>query len=377
MGIVFRKVEVAQYKSDVKHSAQQITFEYEYVALPEVVDSISSKLLVLLNSFFEDCNMLSRNVTLVSDVVTTARVPPSHGGQFELISKVGEIQVRGDHVFIFLMEFDEDHSVGVQRVLSGGGFIWDALPRGERALARQWELPTEMATRESRFLLQNRFVKSTLRSTALLDRGTSGHMQFHWGIHETICEAIELTRDVPGAYVEIGILAGGSAATARMYMGSAGIKRNMSLIDTFQGFTYDSIKNSGDSWWTGDPMMKAVWHSPAAWIHKVRQLLTGLDLQQPFFSMHKRDIVSQDLPQYIKQVAVANIDCDIYEAILASLEKLAPLVPKGGILIMDDVLKLPDLSGARAAMDFFLSADVGKSFAKVYKRYTVWLIQLA
>lgn len=344
-----------------------------YAALPSDLAEIGSKLLNTLDGFFDGCNTLSRNVTFVSDVFKTNRIPHTTVGHFELLSSIGEIQVRENNVFIFLMEYDDDHSVGVQRVLSGGGYIHNALPRGVWELARQWELPVEMRTRESRFLLQNRFVKSTLREAEVLMKGQLIDL-FHWGIHETICEALEVTRGILGAYVEIGVYKGGSAATARMYMAAAGIERNMSLIDTFQGFTYDSIQDSGDAAWIGTHV---VYPSPAAWIHSVRNLLWSLNLQQPAFVLHKRDIVSQELPRSLEQIAVANIDCDVFEAILASLEKVAPRVPKGGVLIMDDVLKLPDLIGARAAMDLFLDTAIGRNFAKVYKRYTIWLIKLA
>lgn len=301
-----------------------------YAALPSDLAEIGSKLLNTLDGFFDGCNTLSRNVTFVSDVFKTNRIPHTTVGHFELLSSIGEIQVRENNVFIFLMEYDDDHSVGVQRVLSGGGYIHNALPRGH--------------------------------STSCL------------GARWQICEALEVTRGILGAYVEIGVYKGGSAATARMYMAAAGIERNMSLIDTFQGFTYDSIQDSGDAAWIGTHV---VYPSPAAWIHSVRNLLWSLNLQQPAFVLHKRDIVSQELPRSLEQIAVANIDCDVFEAILASLEKVAPRVPKGGVLIMDDVLKLPDLIGARAAMDLFLDTAIGRNFAKVYKRYTIWLIKLA
>ena len=72
-------------------------------------------------------------------------------------------------------------------------------------------------------------------------------------------------------------------------------------------------------------------------------------------------------PLHGKLIAVCNIDVDMYEAVLASLRKTAPLMAPGGIMIIQDPGKTPYLIGARAALDEFLDEDSNKTkFTSIY-----------
>jgi hypothetical protein len=71
-------------------------------------------------------------------------------------------------------------------------------------------------------------------------------------------------------------------------------------------------------------------------------------------TVEKLNIITDELPKNVEQIAVANIDVDMYEAVLASLNKLAPLMAKSGIIIVEDPGHTPGLIGARVALERFL-----------------------
>lgn len=68
-------------------------------------------------------------------------------------------------------------------------------------------------------------------------------------VHENICEALNITKDLEGDYVEIGVFTGGSALTTLNYLELLPKKRNVWLLDTYEGFNYDTANQSSDCTW--------------------------------------------------------------------------------------------------------------------------------
>ena len=66
------------------------------------------------------------------------------------------------------------------------------------------------------------------------------------------------------------------------------------------------------------------------------------------------------MPADITKIALANIDVDMYDATLAGLRKVAPLIEPRGIIICEDPASTPGLYGAFVAMEEFLASEVGK-----------------
>lgn len=58
-------------------------------------------------------------------------------------------------------------------------------------------------------------------------------------------------------------------------------------------------------------------------------------------------------------VALAHIDCDWYESVTVCLDRICPLVPAGGVLVIDDYL---DWSGCRSATDDYFRRRPGWRF---------------
>ena len=68
----------------------------------------------------------------------------------------------------------------------------------------------------------------------------------------------------------------------------------------------------------------------------------------------------------LKCVAVANIDVDLYEAVVASLQRIVPLTLPGSIIVLEDQGHTPPLGGAWLAVKEFLDAPAAANFTPVH-----------
>jgi hypothetical protein len=171
---------------------------------------------------------------------------------------------------------------------------------------------------------------------------------------ENIFQVIQATRAIEGDYVEIGVYKGSSAYVALRYMQLAGVKRQCHFLDTFSGFDYDNAASSGDRVWYKS-------HNEASQ-DAVEKLLARFTVPHQVI---KSNIITDSLPAPITQIAVCNIDVDMYEAVGAALAKVAPLVVEGGIIIAEDQGHTPLLIGAYAATKEFLASPQGKYFVPI------------
>jgi hypothetical protein len=195
---------------------------------------------------------------------------------------------------------------------------------------------------------------------------------FDYQVHENICEAINLTKNLEGDYVEIGVYMGGSALTALNYMDKlkrlAYKPKKVWLLDTFDGFEYEEAANSQDAMWAGTHKIFGVENIQA-------HLKETLDTAKIDYNLVVSNICKDDLPAEIKSIAVANIDVDVYEATLDGLNKVAPLIVKGGIIIAEDAASTPGLYGAYLALTEFLESDMGSNFISIFKNGQYFLIR--
>jgi hypothetical protein len=187
-------------------------------------------------------------------------------------------------------------------------------------------------------------------------------------VHENICEAIELTRNVPGDYVEVGVYLGGSACTALNYLDAIGSKnRKAWLLDTFDGFNYLEANESPDALWVGTHGLLG---GPGT-IAFIKETLADIDCE---FELVETNICTKPLPESIQLISVANIDVDMYEPTLAAYMKVAPLIQSGGIIIAEDPASTPGTYGALVAMHTFLESPAGRRFKAVFKMGQYFLI---
>jgi hypothetical protein len=187
-------------------------------------------------------------------------------------------------------------------------------------------------------------------------------------VHAQICQAVELTKDVPGDFVEIGVFSGSSALTALTHLRNIGLKRRCWLLDTYEGFQYQAAAESADMIWANTHVM-----AKGPTMERISNLMraTGQEVH-----VVPTEICSQDLPTEITKVALANIDVDMYEAVLTALRKLAPLMAHRGIMIAEDPNSVPGLYGAYLALNEFLESGIGRDFIGVRVSTQYFLIRV-
>jgi len=168
--------------------------------------------------------------------------------------------------------------------------------------------------------------------------------------YENIMQAIKLTEELEGAYVEIGVYKGASAYLALQYMEEIKVKRPSYFLDLFEGFSYETAKTSPDAFWLGQFCSTS--------LEGVSERLEKFDNKH----VVKCNIISDELPADIEKIAVCNIDVDIYEAVTVALEKTAPLMVQGGVILIEDQGHTPNIAGGYLAVLDFTNSELGKDF---------------
>jgi hypothetical protein len=188
------------------------------------------------------------------------------------------------------------------------------------------------------------------------------------GIHENLCEALDLTAQLEGDYVEIGVYRGGSALTALNYLDQSAAsnedlpRKKAWLLDTYEGFNYEEAGRSSDALWSGTHGL----YGRDETMRYIRDTIMK-DVSSDF-ELVASNICADDLPAGIENIAVANVDVDMYEATLEALHKVAPLIVPGGIIIAEDPTSTPGLYGALLALDEFMVSPAGAPYFLIKMR---------
>jgi hypothetical protein len=184
-----------------------------------------------------------------------------------------------------------------------------------------------------------------------------------------LCQAAELTRSIPGDFVEVGVFSGSSALVSLLHMRSIGVQRRCYLLDTYTGFTYESAKSSSDMIWGGTHLQEK---GPS--IDRIEALMahTGQETH-----VVPNNICTDPLPSEIKSIALANIDVDLYDAIASALNKVGELMAVRGIMVVEDPTGVPGLYGAYLAMSDFLETELGKKFVAVRTTTQYFLVRVS
>jgi O-methyltransferase len=153
--------------------------------------------------------------------------------------------------------------------------------------------------------------------------------------HTILARLAELAASTPtGAFVEVGVYKGGSAAVLLRVAKAQG--RTLYLFDTFTGIPY-ADPDKGDTHKVGDFGDTS--------LDAVGRACPGAILCPGVFP--------QTLPPDIGPVAFAHIDCDQYASIRGAAEALSPRMVPGGVMVFDDY---GHLAGAtRAVQDWLLA----------------------
>lgn len=180
------------------------------------------------------------------------------------------------------------------------------------------------------------------------------------GDFQNIIQAIELTKDLEGDFVEIGCFRGSSSCVAMRYMNTKRISRNCHFLDVFEGFDYEEAKESADAFWKGTHKTEG----KSLVEKRISEFADpSIDLS---VTVHKSNIITDDLKKISEKACLINLDVDLYEAVKAGLFKCAGIIVQHGIIIVEDAGHTPLLIGARLAINEFLETETGKRFIPVY-----------
>ena len=152
-----------------------------------------------------------------------------------------------------------------------------------------------------------------------------------------------LAYDVVGEVVELGCHAGQSAVLLREILDHHRSEKLLHVYDSFQGLPPPQIEDAGARFVGGD--MRAT-------EDELLQKFVDLDLTPPlvhagWFS----DTLPAELPA---QICFAQLDCDFYASVTASLTAVYPRLTRGGIMVIDDY-GWEGLPGATRAVDDFVA----------------------
>ena len=213
----------------------------------------------------------------------------------------------------------------------------------------------------ARWIHKDTRARTTIESEYHFQR-SAGFAKFDYGYGdaENICQALGATKELDGAYVEVGCFKGSSGGVALKYMQEAGIYRPSYFLDVFEGFTYPEARSSTDTVWKDSHWTEGL-EVVANRLKRFEHRLLGRPV-----NVLKNNIITDELPPEIERIVVANLDVDQLEAVYWGLVKLAPKIAIGGILIVEDPGHTPLLIGAQAALDIFLRSETARDFLPIY-----------
>lgn len=178
---------------------------------------------------------------------------------------------------------------------------------------------------------------------------------------ENLIQAIDITRDLPGCYLEVGCYRGSSAGVVLRYLAETGRPMHAFFLDVFDGFAYEEAARSADAVWRGTHVTDG--------LDAVRSRLMAYCSRAPglHVCVERSNVIADPLPPGVVEhgIAVANLDVDLHEAVDAGLRRIAPHVVKGGILVVEDPGHTPLLIGAKLALQRFLGEELGRQFTAI------------
>jgi O-methyltransferase len=139
----------------------------------------------------------------------------------------------------------------------------------------------------------------------------------------------QLAGEVPdeGDVVECGVCNGGSAAVLASVIGDHP-RRSLWLYDNFQGMPPPGTRDGSDAQKYCGQLIGSM--------DRVNEVLALVEFPKDRAVIREglfKDSFKQPLPQ---SVALLHIDADWYDGVLESLKTFYPLIPDGGIVILDD-----------------------------------------
>lgn len=150
-------------------------------------------------------------------------------------------------------------------------------------------------------------------------------------------EAMKLTKDIPGDIIECGVFKGESITRLAHFRSILGTNESAKIIG------FDNFDNNYPTTeYTEDHPTRDFWLNTAGPCSISVEQLTSVFDHNNFtnYEFIKGDIC-KTLPEYIEKnpglrVSLLNIDCDFVEPSYTSMKYIWPIIPKGGIVLLDN-----------------------------------------
>ncbi|SVA76511.1 uncharacterized protein METZ01_LOCUS129365 [marine metagenome] len=139
--------------------------------------------------------------------------------------------------------------------------------------------------------------------------------------------------EVPGDIIELGAWTGNNSV---QFMWQAPLRKYIGF-DTFNGYTKEDIETS--------PNKKGLLANEGRWNHNEKETVQRLQNFKSAYALGEFEIIKGDLketlPEYIKEekvkeVAMLYVDCNAYLPAIRGIEAVYPIMPKGGIICIDE-----------------------------------------
>jgi O-methyltransferase len=172
-----------------------------------------------------------------------------------------------------------------------------------------------------------------------------------------------IERNVPGVFVECGVWRGGCSAAMLLAQRERHGKviRKTYLLDSFEGLPPATERDGPFALaWQADTTGPTYHDNNRASLDEVRTAMVALDLPAeswelvPGWFEHSVPVFAQRLGE--QPIALLRLDGDWYDSTSICLEHLVPLVPEGGVVILDDYYVFD--GATRATHDFLSGHDV-------------------
>jgi O-methyltransferase len=165
-----------------------------------------------------------------------------------------------------------------------------------------------------------------------------------------LCDAISLTRETGGSIIEIGVAKGDTSIFLLEHLRTTQDDRSLHLIDTFSGFTQDSLEYEIRNRAKAPKDMGAFRYGD--------QAIFEQSLRQRGYSSFrslKADAARVDYSQFAP-IAVVLLDIDLYLPTKAVLEAISPHMARPGFILVDDCRPDTPWDGALLAYREFIEA---------------------
>jgi len=163
-----------------------------------------------------------------------------------------------------------------------------------------------------------------------------------------LCDCIEQTKELKGSILEIGCESGNTTVFLNKHMDFLGIEKNYLCIDTFSGFTKNDINYEVMNRGKEEDKLDGFRVNHKKWFDETIKS-NGINRVKSF----QADVSEFDFKE-TKLISFCLIDVDLYIPIKAALDKVYPLMAKGGIIVVDDCKQNNLFDGAYKAYIEFI-----------------------